>query len=121
MTLFDQVKHLANGTQIIREWLGEGGVPVSYEQAQSRALVCLSCPNNVPGGFITDAVANAIKAHLELKAKLSLKVSGERRLAQCSVCQCQLRLKIWCPVDLLRRRALPEDKLPAHCWQLTEP
>lgn len=122
--LFDRVKHMADGAMVIREWLGEGGIAVSPEQAQARATTCIGCPHNMPGNPITDVVAKAIRRHLEIKNRgLKLRVNGESSLAECDLCGCQLRLKIWTPIEVIRKRMNKGEakKLPEFCWQITEP
>lgn len=128
MSLFDQVKHLANGAQTIKEWLGDGGITVHQSDAQRRADVCLRggpdgkpCPNNQQTAPITSVVGAAIKRHLELKSKLMLRTQGEKSLHSCSACGgCPLRLKVWVPQDIVTRSITDEERqnFPGYCWQI---
>lgn len=123
MSIFDRVKHMADGASIIREWLGEGGQTVPYEQAQSRAVTCIACPKNqVDAAPATDAIARAIRRHLEVQNDLQLRVNGEKSLGECSVCHCQTKLLIWCPLEVIKRRmeAGELEKHPTQCWKRTE-
>lgn len=122
MNLLDRAAQYANGIQILKDWLGHGGIPVGATDSQRRADICLKCPNNTPGWSVPERVANAIREHVELKNKLQLRVDGEKSLHTCSVCQCALRLKVHVPIAVIRGHMQPgeADKLPSDCWQKTE-
>ncbi len=108
----------------LTDWLGSGGHPVTAELAQNRADICLKCPENKPDSALTEAVGDAIKNVLALKNKMNLRVNGEKRLHQCAICTCALRLKIWTPIEVIRKHmdAGEIQRYPAEwCWQIKEP
>lgn len=122
-TLLERARAIPRGIDTIREWLGsEDGACVSQELAQERAQVCLSCSRNEKGGIITGAIAEAVKRHLETKSDLQMRVDGERQLGVCNVCQCQMRLKIWTPLSIVRKQmpAGEWESFPSPCWQRDE-
>lgn len=122
-SFIERVRSIPRGIETIREWLGsEDGIPVSPELAQRRADICLQCPQNQPGGFMSEIVAAALKRHLELKSDLGMRVKGERKLFQCQVCLCQLSLKIHVPIGIVRRQmpASEYELYPVPCWQRDE-
>lgn len=119
--LWDLASNYTNGIKLLREWLGEGGMVVSPEQAQARADICLECPENVKFSRLTMAVAETIKEHVEFKNELNLRVKGEKSLHTCKVCSCVLKLKVHVPIEFIRKHPNPDEKYPAHCWQITEP
>ena len=120
--LFDRVASIPRGVETIKNWLSEGGVPVSQELAQSRADICLQCPKNNAGSILTQTVAEAVRRHVEVKNHLGLRVEGEKKLGECSVCLCQLRLKVWVPLSIVRKQMTPEEfeNFPTPCWQREE-
>jgi len=121
--LFDRVKAIPRGIETLREWIGdEDGIPVSPELAQKRANICLKCPRLETGGFVTEIVAAAIKRHLEVKNDLGMRVNGEKALGRCGMCQCEMRLKVWVPLSIVRRQLTPEEfsSAPTPCWQTEE-
>jgi len=123
MNFIDQLKDYKRGIEILYDWIGSGGVPVSKEVAQKRANTCNSCDFNDKGNGLTDSIADAIKEQLELKNHLRLKIGGERRLQTCQACSCVLRLKIWVPISTINHSYSKEElieKFPAHCWQRKE-
>jgi len=133
VTLLDKVKNYANGARILYEWIGSGSQVVDQETAQKRATACLygdtdkegkpcACRHNQSGGIVAKAVAFAIYEQTQLKNELQLRVDGEKSLHQCSICSCQLKLKIWLPIETLRSEELPEEKgkWPAWCWMKNE-
>jgi hypothetical protein len=122
MSLFERASAYQNGALTVLEWLGEGGTVVPRHKADARAKVCIECPHNVPGGALTKVVAEAVRRHLEVKNKLGVNVSGEKKLHQCNICLCQLRLKVHVPIEVIRRHMSREElaRFPDYCWQKTE-
>lgn len=121
--LLEKVRSIPRGVETIREWLGtDDGACVPQELAQKRADVCLKCPRNELGGFVSEIVAEAVKRHLEIKSDLGMRVSGEKQLGRCRMCECQMRLKIWVPLSIVRKHLTPEqyDSAPTPCWQTEE-
>jgi len=120
--LFERLKHYLDGARIISDWIGEGNHPVSQEQAQARANVCLECVRNQPRVGIVESVASAIKEQVDLKNALDLMVDGELGLKTCQVCDCPLRLKIWLPLSFQTRYMKSEElkSFEPDCWLRTE-
>lgn len=118
MNLLTRITKLGKGADILKNWLGSGGICVSQEVAQARANVCLKCPMNSDTHAFTEGVAAAIKDHLEFKNSQGLRVEGEKSLHTCKICLCANRLKIWCPLDLLERRMTEDERgmYPTECW-----
>lgn len=108
----------------MKEWLGEGGCPVSSETAASRAIQCRGCVFNQRGSGYTDFAAGTLKRHLEAKMKARLSVLKEEELHTCQICSCYLPLKIHVPYKHIRsfqredvRQAIIKGK--PDCWQLS--
>lgn len=125
----DAVK-LADGAIILKEWLGEGGIPVAQNLAQSRADVCLKhggngCPANARKtmwSWLSVPVANTVLRWIEHKNKMNLHVDGEENLGTCSACLCELTVKIWCPMKHIQEHSDPRviEQMPSHCWVKSE-
>lgn len=122
MNLLERAGQYANGIQILRDWLGSGGIAVEPSRSQGRANICLACPCNDAGFSVAESVATAIRNHVELKNKLELRVDGEKSLHTCQICQCALRLKVHVPMAVIRGHMTPDElgKFPDHCWQKKE-
>lgn len=106
-------------------WLGDGGQPVPQDQAQFRANICLSCPKNKPHpfyAFLTALAAHELRAQLEMREKMKLKVEGDDDLFICEGCWCVLRLKVFAPLKHLLATTNLEDMHQDNpkCWLLTE-
>ena len=130
------LSNVVNGALILKDWLGDGGVPVADSLAKARAKVCVNdCADpdradtghfyNRPPGFfskITSAVADAILEQRREKLNLGLALPDEDKLHTCAVCDCNLELKPWVPMDVIMKRTPPETlaKFPKHCWMVTE-
>lgn len=107
------------GKEVLSEWIGEGGIPVSQPLAQNRANTCLVCPKNVQGDILnslTGSVASLVKSQIEAKEHLSLKLTGEEKLGTCEVCGCFLKLKPWVPLTHILHHTDSLDELPESCW-----
>lgn len=100
------------------DWLGSGGIPVAKELAESRAIVCETCPENrAPKWWewAKNPIADCIRERLEVKTAMQLRVSNEDGLNMCRVCGCCIRLKVWTPLE----RILPNvdvSEFPEYCW-----
>lgn len=127
---------MADGLQILKDWLGEGAVPIPTNQAQARADVCTKgfrdkdgnpapCPFNTAGFKPIAAIAEIIRQQVEKKRELKLTVVGEDSLHTCDICWCHLPLKIHVPLKYIMENT-PEPMLekfrqdqPA-CWIVKE-
>jgi hypothetical protein len=114
---------LAAGANILKDWLGEGGIPVTQELAQSRANICLNCPQNQEGHFVqklTTIIAKAIHDQRREKLRMALRVDGEEELHTCAVCSCHLPLKVWVPFQTIAERTTDvqwkEFEAVTDCW-----
>lgn len=123
--MFEELKNDAVGLAVLREWLGDDGVPVSHEDATRRSYICVGChENKAPRwwDFAKNKVARAIKKHLEVKHRVGLGVDVEARLGICAVCRCCLPLKVHVPIQHINAH-LDDDvrtKFPDFCWVCNE-
>ncbi len=113
--------HVADGANILVDWLGDGAVPVSIELAQARAEVCATCPENRKGHKwlqLTSEKVRAIAEQMQAKDSMRLRVYGEERLHACAVCLCPLPLKVHVPLSTIL--AHTDDAtiraFPKTCW-----
>jgi hypothetical protein len=125
-TPMGRVLSLANGARTISRWLGEGMEPVSDALANSRAKVCSACPMNVAGDWfdrVTGKIAEIVREEVTAKSALNLRTDHEQELGTCDACGCNLRLKVWVPLQTIRERATAESdgELDPGCWILNEP
>lgn len=90
--------------------------------AQKRADICLKCPLHVHGSPLIGAAAALIKKALEVKNMANLRVAGEKQLRTCSVCSCEMRLKVWEPRAKVLANTTDEDLIRFHrdCWIRSE-
>lgn len=119
------VKRIANGEKLIQDWLGSGRKPVDKPLAEQRAAVCATCPKNDGGDFttyFTEPIANQIRWLLGVKHDMDLKTSLDEKLTVCSGCDCPLPLKVWSPLDLVRKHTDSDTmaRLDPRCWVLNE-
>lgn len=111
---------------VLREWLGEGGMPVLQEQAQARLNVCVNCRKNERGNWwdihFKDPIAMRIRQHLEAKHQLNMHLENEEHTGMCGVCGCCIRLKAWTPLQHINDNLSKEDEreFPDYCWILKE-
>ncbi len=125
MSLLAAIRRTAAGAALLTDWLGEGGDPVSQEQSNARAAICLNCPNNKEPGWWdrhSDVIASAIRRTLAIKNDLEYSVALEEDMGMCRVCGCALPLKLHVPTKHIKSHMTPElsQKYPDFCWQKTE-
>ena len=116
------MQRMSEGASEIYEWLGEGGKPVPRTLAQHRADICLQCPHNKSTGQMTLQIAKAVKSLIAIKNRMKVHVDGEKKLGQCDICLCQLRLKVHAPLSEVRKEIVEDEKslYPGFCWQISE-
>jgi hypothetical protein len=120
-TLAHTFHTVVKGTQVLISWVRGGAERVPVEQAEARASVCGSCPENV-------APLGCSNCNLGTLRDLAKKIVGSRtlntpvKLESCRVCACTLEAKVWLPHAILWKHAADDEKsrLPAHCWMKTE-
>lgn len=118
-------KRAVSGVGALRDWLGDGAVPVANEQASGRAAICASCPMNAGGdwtSFFTEPVAALIRNQLSLRDDLNLTTPDDAKLNVCEACGCPLKLKVHVPLNHITAHLSDEvkTKLAAPCWILAE-
>lgn len=120
-SLKNELAKVAEGGSILIQWLKEGNQAVPKELAESRAAVCVTCPKNDKGdwmSFFTVPVAGAFRRALESKNAMNLATSHDADLHVCQACSCVLKLKVWTPFDLFFPKMDAESKLDLweKCW-----
>ena len=131
MNLIEELRNDAAGLKTLKDWVGEGLVPVSKEQAESRATACTKGYDGKPCQFnkaplwwesAKGSIAEAIKKQIELRNKMELSTSQDADLHMCSACGCCLVLKIFTPIKYIKSHT-PEGRVelyPRFCWQRIE-
>lgn len=124
---------LFSGSTILAHWFGNGLKPVANETAQARTSICLGanggvpCPHNQPGLKLVGAAARRIQRMAEKKNEMKLTVAGEEQLQSCNVCLCDLKLKVFVPMQTILDQT-PQAMLekfaaesPPNCWMRQKP
>jgi len=96
------------------KWLHSGGTFVPIDEAERRASICATCPENanVRGCSWCRHTLNAMNKHFARQT-----TSKDGLLRACAVCGCELKVAVHIPVGD------PEPGLayPPHCWKLQPP
>lgn len=113
------------GIRTLNEWFGDGGEPVLQSQADSRALVCAKCPRNKKGNWwdrMKGIVADNIRRHMSVKNRLNLSTVHDPEIGTCGVCDCNLPLKVWVPLNHIKNHTsiITLEEFPADCWVKNE-
>ena len=95
----------------VRAALGEKGL-VDEETANRRAITCASCPLNVgmSGCFVCTNLASTIFSIIGARQTVR-----DASLANCGVCGCNLKAKVWLPQDVAEK-ASDGYRFPSWCW-----
>lgn len=111
---FEDVKR---GTATLVDWFLHGKQKVAKPLAEERARICSSCFANKEPEGCSSCSGSALR---EIADKI---VGGDSTahdgfLKACAFCSCQLRAKIWLPLEVLLRHTPDEQKarLPEYCW-----
>jgi len=120
--IFEKAAHYANGGLIAIQWVGTDGAVVDQDAAQRRADTCLKCPCRIPTPAALGFAADSIKSILELKNHLQLRVNGEEEVGSCKICDCVNRLKVWMPIEQVRKDLDDDEfaRLDLKCWIRSE-
>jgi hypothetical protein len=119
------VKRMASGAATIVDWLTSGSQAVPAELSAKRAGVCVTCPKHSTqsiSSWFSAPVAAVIKKELERRADLKLSTPFDDRLGICTVCSCQMSLKVHASMEVILRhlRADTRSQLWPECWILKE-
>lgn len=120
------VGNLVSGAAIWKEMFGAEGATVARPLAESRAPVCVGCPeNDKQTGLInlfTAALAGQLNALFELMKGKGLSTSKDDQLGVCKICLCPLKSKVHASLDVILKNMKPETvaRLPEWCWIRTE-
>lgn len=118
MSLADYIAKIPMAYETITSWLGNGATPVDKDLAQARANVCLNCIMNRKSNPVVSAAMTPLRAVVQIKNEMKLRVDGEKKLGECSVCKCDLKTKIWVPLEHILGPMNYEEinELPDWCW-----
>ena len=114
------LKNYVAGTRAIIEWFGSRMDTVPTCEAERRSLVCSTCPLNrhstwreAFGEYATTLIG--IRHWLRHSGKFT---SRDWQLHVCDACNCPMRIKIWCPLDIIKNNMTEETKTKLHsqCW-----
>jgi hypothetical protein len=99
-----------------KEALGQNKL-VTQEEADRRAGICASCPLNqsVGGCWTCQGLADWI--FRIIGARVTAHAS---RLKQCGSCGCNIKAKVWLPLDVARKVS-EGYKFPSWCWIKSDP
>lgn len=114
-------KRAAAGIGVIRDWIGDGLVPVAKDLSEHRAQTCLLCPLNQLGNFwqrLEGKAAEAVRELVNAKNEMQLSTTIDASLHVCQACDCFLALKVHVPLEHIKAHTRPEilEKLWSNCW-----
>lgn len=109
------------GIKLVIDWLGSGLRPVNREEAERRAAICATCPQNQTGDLwqrIDAKAAEGLKRLISIKSEMALATSHDAKLKTCLACDCWNPLKVWAPLDHILKNTSDEVKanLDPRCW-----
>lgn len=124
-SLLQAVRNVVGGSLAIVDFVASRAEAVPDEQANARAATCSACPLNEKGDWLstfTRPVAEAIRVKLQQRRGMNLSTPKDAELGVCGVCSCPIPLMIHFPLETKLEHMNKEthDRLPAHCWVITE-
>ena len=109
------------GIKLVVDWLGSGLRPVPRPEAEVRAAICATCPQNQTGDLwqrLDAKAAEGLKRLISIKSEMSLMTNYETKLKTCLACDCFLPLKVFVPMNHILANTSDEvkAKLDPRCW-----
>ena len=93
------------------QWVAGGRKLVEQDEAERRAAICATCPNNVD---LHVACPSCVKLDaLIAETKGDRATSLDASLRNCEVCRCFLPTKVWYPTEAIAKKGL---SFPEWCW-----
>lgn len=123
-----RAKALVSGAKTLTEYLDSGDPVVGLGLAIKRATVCSGCPANEAGDltkWFTVPASEYIRRQLEKAQARKLETPRDDDLHICTACSCPLKLKIWIPIEWIRKNKIEgqDQKMRLandQCWVLNE-
>ncbi len=104
--------NVMNFLRTMTDFLSNGGSFVDSTEADRRSAICASCPHNNEAKGCSVCLSIARRVSTLIKGKTS---SHDADLKNCDRCGCELKAKIWFPLESLKNsKSLP---LSDECWQ----
>jgi len=122
------ISQASDATAILKDWLGEGMVPVPQEIAERRAEACVHGDSGVRCRFnkapswwermLKDPIAKVIRHQIEVKNQMQVRTSKDDDLWMCEACGCATILKVHTPIKHILAHTAPDTmkKFPSHCF-----
>lgn len=119
------VNKVSAGADTIEDFDQSGARPVSKEQSEIRAGICVTCPQNGKGDltrWFTVPLSERIRKQIELREGRGLVTTFDDLIGVCEACLCPLKLKVHFPIDLIVKHMDEKTKteLDPKCWILEE-
>jgi len=116
-------KAFFQGLKTMVAWYRTGKERVSPELANARAMRCCvpPCPFNIPRHGCKSCMG-ALARDVALLLAANPKTDFDSQLGACSKCECELRIKVWIPMAVLKTWVNTEDwevllrEVPDRCW-----
>ena len=108
--------------QLLKNWILTGGKLVDQNVANERAAICAGCHNNVGSSEVRKACCGggvATTAALWTARKLIIQqkiTDSDRKLLTCGLCGCDLKIKVWIPLQVLGQTKEEANAWPTFCW-----
>lgn len=117
----DHVSKTAAGIRLVVDWLGSGLRPVPASEAEARAKICATCPQNQTGDLwqrLDAKAADGLKRLISIRSEMALFSPYDSQLKTCLACDCHLPLKIFVPMTQILANTSDDvfAKLDNRCW-----
>lgn len=115
-------KGIENFTNFLWEWIKAGKPLVSQEIANARAATCASCHNNVN---VDQAVKvgccgrglQGVLSGFRKRIIQNRTTPSDAHLKSCGLCGCDLRMKVWIPIEGQGITKEDSNAYPSFCWK----
>lgn len=120
-----EIKHNPNSKldlnvalRFTRTLMSAGLKRVDQQEADRRAEICASCPDNIEPQGCTPCRASVIKRVINLTVG-DRQTTYDSELKSCKYCGCFNKAQVWFPLESLQKTITDAENqaLPEHCWK----
>ena len=121
VTFFNTVQSFV---QFLLNWYLKGAKLVDQNTANIRAMTCVGCHNNIPtkeikkGGCSScNKMGGVVLNSIRSKIIGGSKTTSDSKLLACALCGCDLKIKVWIPLEVLGQTKEEANAWPSFCWR----
>lgn len=109
-------------TDFLKSFITSGGKLVGKNVANTRAEICVGCHNNQASTEVRKSCCGGGAANTAALWAARVMIiqnrttPSDKQLLVCSLCGCDLKIKVWIPLEALGQTKEEANAWPTFCW-----